>query len=167
MRNACWPFRLGWFWAPQLTAAPKVEHRRGLPPFTVQDMVRLERISELAASPDGKRVAYTLRTTDMDANKGRTSIWLVETGKRADARGAHRSRREFQRRRVERRRTLRLLSVESQRHQPGVAGRSGRACAPQRAASSDDAPGADALQITDLPLDVGSFRVSPKATASW
>ena len=26
-------------------------------PFTVQDLVRLERVSELAASPDGKRVA--------------------------------------------------------------------------------------------------------------
>ena len=51
-------------------------------PFSVQDLVRLERISEAAVSPDGKRVAYTLRTTDMDANKGRTAIWLVETKKR-------------------------------------------------------------------------------------
>src|SRR5258708_9407502 len=52
-------------------------------PFTVQDLVRLERVSELAASPDGKRVAYTLRTTEMEANKARTGIWLVDTGKRA------------------------------------------------------------------------------------
>src|ERR1700678_2893822 len=51
-------------------------------PFTVQDLVRLERISEIAASPDGKRVAYTLRSTDMEANKGRTGIWLVDTAKR-------------------------------------------------------------------------------------
>ena len=66
------------------TAAPK-SSTAALPPFTVQDLVRLERISELASSPDGKRLAYTLRTTDMDANKGRTSIWLAQTGKRADA----------------------------------------------------------------------------------
>src|SRR6202161_3683779 len=61
-------------------ANPAADHAQ---PFTVQDMVRLERISEIAASPDGKRVAYTLRTTDMEANKGRTGIWLVDTGKRA------------------------------------------------------------------------------------
>jgi len=35
------------------------------------------------------------------------------------------------------------------------------------AAHSVDAPGADALQVTDLPLDVGSFRVSPKETGYW
>ena len=51
-------------------------------PFTVQDMVRMERISEVAVAPDGKRVAYTQRTTDMEANKGRTSVWLLDTGKR-------------------------------------------------------------------------------------
>jgi dipeptidyl aminopeptidase/acylaminoacyl peptidase len=51
-------------------------------PFTVQDMVRMERISEVAVAPDGKRVAYTQRTTDMEANKGRTGVWLLDTGKR-------------------------------------------------------------------------------------
>src|ERR1700722_5943845 len=51
-------------------------------PFTIRDLVRLERISEIAASPDGKRVAYTLRSTDMEANKERTGIWLVDTAKR-------------------------------------------------------------------------------------
>ena len=52
------------------------------PPFSVQDLVRLARISEAAVSPDGKHVAYTLRTTDIDANKGRTAIWTIETKKR-------------------------------------------------------------------------------------
>ena len=51
-------------------------------PFTVEDLVRLERVSDLASSPDGKRVAYTLRTTEMEANKGRTGIWLLDTRKR-------------------------------------------------------------------------------------
>ena len=51
-------------------------------PFTVQDLVSLDRISDPAVSPDGKRVAYTLRTTDLEANKGRTAIWLLETHKR-------------------------------------------------------------------------------------
>ena len=48
---------------------------------------------------------------------------------------AHGSCRQFQRRRVERRRALRLLPVEPQRFHPGVAGGGGRACAPRRAAS--------------------------------
>src|ERR1700716_1585263 len=70
------------------TGAAATKVAGGLPevhaqPFTVQELVRLARISEIAASPDGKRVAYTLRTTDMEENKGRTSIWLVETGKRS------------------------------------------------------------------------------------
>src|SRR5271165_2710225 len=52
------------------------------PPFTVQDLVRLERISEPSVAPDGKRIAYTLRTTDMEGNKGRTAIWLLDTHKR-------------------------------------------------------------------------------------
>ena len=51
-------------------------------PFSVQDMVRMERISDVAVAPDGKHVVYTERTTDMEANKGRTSIWMLDTGKR-------------------------------------------------------------------------------------
>ena len=50
--------------------------------FSVRDLVRLERIAEMAVSPNGKSVAYTLRTTDMDANKARTGIWLLDTRKR-------------------------------------------------------------------------------------
>src|ERR1700682_389310 len=50
--------------------------------FGVRDLVRLERMSDLAVSSDGKRVAYTLRSTDMDANKGRTAIWVYDTQKR-------------------------------------------------------------------------------------
>ena len=55
------------------------------PPFSVQDLVRLERISEVAVAPDGKRVAYTLRSTDMEDNKGRTGIWMVDVGNRGAA----------------------------------------------------------------------------------
>ena len=65
--------------APVALAAPVPEPTQ---PFTVQDMVRMERISDVAAAPDGKRVVYTERTTDMEANKGRTSVWLLDTSKR-------------------------------------------------------------------------------------
>ncbi|MCB1008324.1 MAG: PD40 domain-containing protein, partial [Acidobacteria bacterium] len=46
-------------------------------PFTVQDLVALERISDAQASPAGDRIVFTLRSTDLDANKGRTDLWLV------------------------------------------------------------------------------------------
>ncbi len=65
-----------------ITANARAVAPEPAPPFSVQDLVRLARISEAAVSPDGKRVAYTLRTTDIDANKGRTAIWLIETKKR-------------------------------------------------------------------------------------
>jgi dipeptidyl aminopeptidase/acylaminoacyl peptidase len=56
--------------APAVAAAPH--------PFTVHDMLAMQRISEPRVSPDGKRVVFVVRTTDMAENKGRTSLWLVQ-----------------------------------------------------------------------------------------
>ena len=46
-------------------------------PFSVHDMLAMERISDPQASPDGARVVFVLRTTDLEANRGRTDLWLV------------------------------------------------------------------------------------------
>jgi dipeptidyl aminopeptidase/acylaminoacyl peptidase len=46
-------------------------------PFSVHDMLAMERISEFRVSPDGAWVVFTLRTTDLAENKGRTDLWLV------------------------------------------------------------------------------------------
>ncbi len=48
-------------------------------PFSVDDMLAMERISDPRVSPDGSRVAFTLRATDMAANKGRLDLWLAAT----------------------------------------------------------------------------------------
>ena len=40
-------------------------------PFTVEDLVRMKRVSDPQVSPDGARVVYVQRETDMQANKGR------------------------------------------------------------------------------------------------
>jgi dipeptidyl aminopeptidase/acylaminoacyl peptidase len=37
----------------------------------------MQRVSEPAVSPDGKWVAFSVRETDMDANRGRFDVWLV------------------------------------------------------------------------------------------
>ena len=54
------------------TAAPT----KGL---TIEDMLAMQRVSDPAVSPDGKRVVFAVRDTDFDANKGRTHLWLATT----------------------------------------------------------------------------------------
>lgn len=46
-------------------------------PFTIHDMLAMERISDHQVSPDGDSIVFVLRTTDLEANKGRTDLWLV------------------------------------------------------------------------------------------
>ena len=46
-------------------------------PFSVHDMLAMERISDPQVSPNGNLVAFVLRTIDLEANKGRSDIWLV------------------------------------------------------------------------------------------
>jgi dipeptidyl aminopeptidase/acylaminoacyl peptidase len=43
------------------------------------DMIKLHRIAEPQVSRDGKWVAYTVSTPDMDANRGASNIWVVPT----------------------------------------------------------------------------------------
>jgi dipeptidyl aminopeptidase/acylaminoacyl peptidase len=127
-----------------LAAAPPGEPAL---PFSIQDLVRLERISDVATSPDGKRLVYTLRSTDMEANKGRTSVFILDLGKRGAA-------------------PQRLVdggdnsnSAEWSKDGRFVYFLSNRSGSTQvwRAA-----PGAEATQVTKLPLDVGSFHVAPQ-----
>jgi dipeptidyl aminopeptidase/acylaminoacyl peptidase len=47
--------------------------------LTIDDMLAMERVSDPAVSPDGKWVAFSVRETDLDANKGRTDLWLAAT----------------------------------------------------------------------------------------
>jgi dipeptidyl aminopeptidase/acylaminoacyl peptidase len=134
----------GWLWS----AAGAAPATAPVQAFSVQDLVRLQRISEPAISPDGKRVAYTVRRTDIDANRGRTGIWLLDTAKR----GAAAQR-------------LTDLAANSDSAEWSADGRylyylSNRSGSMQ---VWRIAPGADVLQVTDLPLDVGSFHVSPKS----
>jgi len=117
------------------------------PPFSVSDLVRLSRISDAAAAPDGKHVVFTLRATDMEANKGRTSVWILDTGKR----GAAPQRLTDG--------TDNSNAAEWSKDGSFVYFLSNRSGSTQvwRAA-----PGGSASQVTNLPLDVGSFHVAPK-----
>ncbi|MEO6774325.1 MAG: S9 family peptidase [Kofleriaceae bacterium] len=52
------------------TSAPK-----GL---TIQDMLAMQRVGEPHVSPDGTRVAFAVRDTDFDANRGRYDIYVAK-----------------------------------------------------------------------------------------
>src|SRR5690242_20677902 len=47
-------------------------------PFTAKDLASLDRVSSPAISPDGRYVAYELRTTDWDANKGVNALHVID-----------------------------------------------------------------------------------------
>ncbi|CAN5166275.1 hypothetical protein BH11MYX1_BH11MYX1_55120 [soil metagenome] len=45
--------------------------------LTIQDMLAMQRVGEPVVSPDGKRVVFSVRDTDFDANRGRTDLYLA------------------------------------------------------------------------------------------
>src|SRR5512135_2109086 len=52
-------------------------------PFSVNDMLAMDRVSDPQLSPDGSQAAFVLRTTDLAANKGRTDLWLLDVRTKA------------------------------------------------------------------------------------
>ncbi|HEY5925340.1 MAG TPA: S9 family peptidase [Kofleriaceae bacterium] len=57
-----------------LASVPAVAAPKGL---TVDDMLAMQRISDPQVSPDGKWIAFAVRDTDYDANRGRFDVWLA------------------------------------------------------------------------------------------
>ena len=47
--------------------------------FAVDDLLAFDRISEPSVSPDGKLVAFTVGTPDLEANKQSKDVWLAAT----------------------------------------------------------------------------------------
>ncbi|MCS0585049.1 S9 family peptidase [Massilia pinisoli] len=115
--------------------------------FTVEDLVTMERVGSPAVSPDGSRVAYTVRTTDMGKNRGHTDVYVVD---------------------------LRAANPTPQRLTSDAASSTDPEWSPNgdaiyflssRSGSGQvwrvPAVGGDAVRVTDLPLDVDAFRVAP------
>ena len=46
-------------------------------PFSIHDMLAIDRLSDPQVSPDGKLIVFVLRKTDLEEDKGRTDLWLV------------------------------------------------------------------------------------------
>ena len=119
-------------------------------PFTAQDLNTLARVADPQVSPDGRYVVYTQRETDMEANRGRTDLWLLDL---ADGKSLPSPRRL----------TQHPAADSSPRW---AADGSGVFFLSSRGGSSQiwhiSLAGGEAQQVTSLPLDVGSFEVSPK-----
>jgi dipeptidyl aminopeptidase/acylaminoacyl peptidase len=130
-----------WLLASATEAADK-------PPVTVEDLVRLERVSDPQASTDGRYVVFTLRETDMDANKGRTDLWLLDLD-------------------AEKPEPRRLTQHEANDSKASwssdgesiyfLSTRSGSSQVWRLALA-----GGEAMQVTRLPVDVNELKVSPK-----
>ena len=117
-------------------------------PFSADDLVRLARVSDPQVSPDGKQVVFALRETDIEANRGKVDLWLLNLDDENP---------------VSRRLTQHPSSDSSGRWAPdgrGIYFLSSRSGSSQVWHISLD--GGEAQQVTSLPLDVGSFEVSPR-----
>src|SRR5262249_13593452 len=62
------------------TAIVSAQAPTGLPkaPPTVDQILSLTRVGSPAISPDGRRVAYTVRETNWDDNEYETEVWLAD-----------------------------------------------------------------------------------------
>jgi dipeptidyl aminopeptidase/acylaminoacyl peptidase len=116
-------------------------------PFTVDDLVRLKRLSDPRASPDGHHVAFVLSETEMAENRRRSDLWLLDLG----APGA-----------TPRRLTQNPANDSSPRWSSDgkslyfISTRSGTAQVWRLSLA-----GGEATQVTDYPRDVGSLAVAP------
>src|SRR5262249_34505236 len=62
------------FVIPALVVAAGTASAKGL---TIDDMLAMQRVGDPEVSPGGKLVAFAVRDTDVDANRGRFDIWLA------------------------------------------------------------------------------------------
>lgn len=117
-------------------------------PFTVRDLVAMERVSSPAVSPDGTRVVFTLSALDLDANRRQSDLWIVGVD------GTN----------------LRRLTNHPATDASPLWAADGRSVwfLSNRSGSMQvwktPVDGGEAAPVTNLSLDVGSFAVSPDHT---
>ncbi|MRV72877.1 prolyl oligopeptidase family serine peptidase [Duganella sp. FT92W] len=130
-------------------AAAGVQHAHAAPRgLTVEDLATMERVGNPVLSPDATKVVYTVRSTNLDKNRGNTQLWMI------DLRAA---------KPVPQRLTQADASSTDPEWSPNgdavyfLSARSG-----SNQVWRLPLGGGEAARVTDLPLDVDNFRVSPK-----
>ncbi len=67
------------FLVPTATMAlPGVSPAIPTHPFTVHDMLAMERISDPRVSPDGRRIVFVVSRTDLEHNRRAASLWMTD-----------------------------------------------------------------------------------------
>jgi acylaminoacyl-peptidase len=118
-------------------------------PFTPQDLVTMERVTDPRVSPDGAHVIYDLRTVDYAANKSAHELWI------ADLKGKDSAPRKL---------GVSAGGAGSARWSPdggSIYFTSSRAPGGVTQVFRTGADGASATPVTNLPLDVQAFKLSP------
>ncbi|WP_425991760.1 prolyl oligopeptidase family serine peptidase [Brevundimonas sp. TWP2-3-2] len=138
-----------------LTALPALAEAAAAPTaqaaeraFTYTDMLNANRLSDPRVSPDGRHVVYNVRATDMEANRGVSSLMIQTLNGEGEPR------------------RLAISDGGANTARWGSDGAlyflSGRSGSSQ--VWKTDSTGATATQVTDLPLDVNAYRLSPDAS---
>ncbi|QQR72533.1 MAG: S9 family peptidase [Holophagales bacterium] len=112
--------------------------------FTVHDLLAMDRISEPQVSPAGDRVAFVVRRTDLEANRGRTDLWMVGIDGSGLRQLTSHEAGDFNPRWAPDGRSLYFLSTRSGSSQVWRL----------------PLDGGEPTQVTRLPLDVGNLTVS-------
>ena len=119
-------------------------------PFTVHDLVAMQRIADPQPSPEGDQVAFTVTTMDLEANKGRKDVWLAAM----DGSGARP-----------------LTSHPDNDWEPRWAVDGSLYFLSDRSGSAQvwrlSPSGGDPRQVTELPLHVQVLQVEPKNYARY
>jgi dipeptidyl aminopeptidase/acylaminoacyl peptidase len=117
-------------------------------PFNVRDLVTLDRVSAPTLSPDGRKLVVAVREVDFENNKASTGLWIEDLLARDAAPPV--------------RFTAEGLNVNSPAFSPDgatvyfLSAKSG-----SQQLWSQPVAGGEARQVSNYPLDVGSYKLAP------
>jgi dipeptidyl aminopeptidase/acylaminoacyl peptidase len=114
-------------------------------PFTIHDLWEMERISDIQVSPDGSWMVFGVSRLDAEANRRRSDLWVVGTDGSGLRQLTTHPASEFNARWAPDGSAIFFLSSRSGTVQVWRIGTAG----------------GEAMQVTDLPLGVGSMAISP------
>jgi dipeptidyl aminopeptidase/acylaminoacyl peptidase len=114
-------------------------------PFSIQDMLAMDRIADWQVSPDGKRVAFSVSVTDREANGRNSDLYLTAVNGFGMKQLTSNSANDVQPRWSPDGKSLFFVSNRSESYQVWRIG----------------PDGGEPKAITKLPLDVDALKVSP------
>jgi dipeptidyl aminopeptidase/acylaminoacyl peptidase len=114
-------------------------------PFSIDDMLAMQRVSDAQLSPDGLWLLHGLRTTDVEANRGSSDLWLTATDGGGSKQLTTDPASEYNARWSPDGESIYFLSTRSGSSQVWRISLSG----------------GEAQQVSELPLDVSSMAISP------